>query len=119
MIVFWLSLSLTAIYAILILVYLWGWLRIPNFQSLDKTANHYHYTIIIPARNESAQIKNCITDILAQDYDHNKLQLLIIDDHSNDNTVEIVNGISRKHFINIFYFDRCRLHQKYTMASNN
>jgi cellulose synthase/poly-beta-1,6-N-acetylglucosamine synthase-like glycosyltransferase len=96
MIIFWLSFSLTAFYAILILVYLWGWLSIPYFQSLDITANHYHYTIIIPARNESAQIKNCITDILVQDYDNNKLQLLIIDDHSNDNTVEIVKEIIKE-----------------------
>ncbi len=93
MVVFLLSITLTTFYAILILVYLWGWLRIPYFYSGKNKGNQLNYTVIIPARNEASQIRQCITDILSQRYDMSKLQVLVIDDHSDDKTVEIVREI--------------------------
>jgi cellulose synthase/poly-beta-1,6-N-acetylglucosamine synthase-like glycosyltransferase len=93
MVVFILSVTLSAFYAILILIYLWGWLRIPNFYPGKSKGNQFDYTVIVPARNESSYIRQCITDILRQEYDMTKLQVLVIDDHSDDNTVEIIKEI--------------------------
>ncbi len=41
-------------------------------------------SILVPARNEAASIGPCITSLLAQD--HPRLQLLLLDDHSEDAT---------------------------------
>jgi len=46
--------------------------------------------VLIPARNEEAHIGTCLQAILAQNYPANKLEVIIIDDHSTDATADIV-----------------------------
>ena len=48
-------------------------------------------TAIVPARNEQNYIKRCVKSLLAQSYPH--LQILVINDNSSDNTIEILNSI--------------------------
>lgn len=45
-------------------------------------------SVIIPARNESANIGNILNDLITQQY-HN-LEIIVVDDESTDNTAEIV-----------------------------
>lgn len=45
--------------------------------------------VIVPARNEAENIKTCIESILAQNYPKDKLELIVVDDHSDDATFEI------------------------------
>jgi len=47
-------------------------------------------SVIIPTRNESKRITPCIESIKAQTYPN--LEIIIVDD-SNDNTVDVINGI--------------------------
>jgi cellulose synthase/poly-beta-1,6-N-acetylglucosamine synthase-like glycosyltransferase len=46
-------------------------------------------TIIIPARNEAQWIGGLLDAILAQSYPSDKLQVIVVDDHSEDNTAAI------------------------------
>ena len=46
-------------------------------------------SVIIPARNEAANIANVIKAILQQTLDRGKLEVILVDDCSTDNTVEI------------------------------
>ena len=46
-------------------------------------------SVIIPARNEAANIANVIKAILQQTPDRGKLEVILVDDGSTDNTVEI------------------------------
>lgn len=43
-------------------------------------------TVIIAAFNESARIDTRVRDVLAQDYPHDKLQVIVVDDGSSDGT---------------------------------
>lgn len=47
-------------------------------------------TVIIPARDEAANIGGCVAALLAQDYPAAGLTVLVIDDQSRDGTAEIV-----------------------------
>ncbi|MEI9955737.1 MAG: glycosyltransferase [Ferruginibacter sp.] len=47
-------------------------------------------SIIIPARNEERNIKACINSIINQYYPATLFEVLVVDDHSTDNTAAIV-----------------------------
>jgi glycosyltransferase involved in cell wall biosynthesis len=48
-------------------------------------------TVVIPARNERAQIETCLQSVLAQDYPH--LEVLVVDGASDDGTAQVVAEI--------------------------
>ena len=52
-------------------------------------------SILVPARNEALNIEACVSSLLAQDYP--RYQIIVLDDHSDDGTGEIVRalGLSR------------------------
>ena len=60
-----------------------------------KTAPHI--TVIVPARDEEANIARCVQALLAQDYPASRFSVLVIDDHSGDATAAIVSAIAERH----------------------
>jgi cellulose synthase/poly-beta-1,6-N-acetylglucosamine synthase-like glycosyltransferase len=75
-----------------VLVYLiigWAILKAPN---INKQAPVTKVTVMIAARNEAERIKYTIEDILAQDYPKHLTEIIIVNDHSTDNTGYIING---------------------------
>jgi dolichol-phosphate mannosyltransferase len=60
-------------------------------------------SVIIPARNEAANLKDCISEI-AKELTHHSIdsEILVIDDGSTDNTVDVINKI-RKSFPSVEY----------------
>lgn len=51
-------------------------------------------SILIPMRNEEANIERCLISLQNQDYKN--YEILVIDDNSSDNSLEIVQNLSRK-----------------------
>ncbi|PKL87226.1 MAG: hypothetical protein CVV23_16435 [Ignavibacteriae bacterium HGW-Ignavibacteriae-2] len=51
-------------------------------------------SILISARNNEKDIKDCLSSILSQNY--NNYEVLVLDDFSKDNTAEIINQFSDK-----------------------
>lgn len=51
-------------------------------------------SVIIPARNEAANIKTCVISILQQHYPQTLFEVIVIDDHSTDETGDIVRSIN-------------------------
>ncbi len=49
-----------------------------------------HISILIAARNEEQNIWNCLQSIIEMDYPHHKIEVLIGNDNSTDNTEKIV-----------------------------
>ncbi len=49
-------------------------------------------TVIVPAKNESANVAVCLQSLLAQDYPH--LQILAVNDRSTDTTGEIMDTLA-------------------------
>lgn len=48
--------------------------------------------IIIPARNEAANIRACLQSILDQDFPSELMKVILIDDHSEDRTLEFARS---------------------------
>lgn len=51
-------------------------------------------TVIVPARNESANIGPCLRSLLAQQYPAERLRIVVSDDDSQDDTAEIVASLA-------------------------
>ncbi len=51
-------------------------------------------SVMVPARNEARNIRRCVESLLAQDYPN--LQIIVLDDQSEDDTPLILGELSRK-----------------------
>ena len=56
-----------------------------------------HLTVIVPARDEEANIGRCLQSLLAQDYPARRMDLLVVDDHSADATAAIVRALAARY----------------------
>jgi chlorobactene glucosyltransferase len=54
-------------------------------------------TIIIPARNEEANIERCLNSFLKQSYPRSQFEIIVVDDNSTDNTAPIVRSMMGDH----------------------
>jgi len=52
-------------------------------------------SVLIPARNEERNIKNCVASLLRADYP--KLEIIVLDDNSSDGTYRILRELSEHH----------------------
>jgi len=78
------------IYTLFILFCWIGWRRIPLQRSFAYNPS-VSVSIIIPARNEEQNILNCLEDLAEQHYPAAMFEVIVVDDHSTDNTLELVN----------------------------
>jgi poly-beta-1,6-N-acetyl-D-glucosamine synthase len=87
-------LLLTAcLYAGLIGLFTFGWYR-RNADVIKATVKtDTKISVIVAARNEDKYITDLMIDLAAQDYPASLLEVLVVDDHSEDNTVDIVRNI--------------------------
>jgi cellulose synthase/poly-beta-1,6-N-acetylglucosamine synthase-like glycosyltransferase len=83
------SISLSLAYLGMVLFLRRGWGAVEAF-NLKSTRFKTSVSILIAARNEEDKIFNTINDILAQDYPAGLMELIVVDDHSTDQTSEIV-----------------------------
>lgn len=94
MIVLLISILLLAGYSGLILYYRNGWMNLPPAESSRESPATSSFSIIVPARNEEQFIGACIQSLLAQDYPASMFEILVVDDHSSDQTPEIVRSFT-------------------------
>ena len=57
----------------------------------------YDMSIIIPVYNNEKYIEKCIESIMVQEYDLNKIQVIIINDGSKDNSLKVCQDLSKKY----------------------
>lgn len=53
------------------------------------------FSVIIPAHNEEGTIVNCLKSVANSDYPANKLQIIVADDGSTDNTAMLVKAFKK------------------------
>ena len=79
-----LTLAGLAVYAVLN-ARAWRNLReLPQTSSPDRPK----VSVLVPARNEKANLERLLPSLLAQDYAN--LEIFVLDDHSNDGTLEVI-----------------------------
>jgi cellulose synthase/poly-beta-1,6-N-acetylglucosamine synthase-like glycosyltransferase len=90
-VVSYLSAFLTIIYLLVVAGFIRGWHKLIPFQ-YKQTTGSTAVSIIVAARNEADNIHRTIEALLAQDYNKALTEIIFIDDHSTDNTAEIVRS---------------------------
>lgn len=106
------AIALFAGYAILIIYYRQCWQQIPDYQltnrfdengqGITNESNTTKITIIIPARNEEQHIGRCLHSIIQQTYPAELFEVIVVDDHSTDNTAAIVQSFAKRNIHCIF-----------------
>lgn len=82
---FFLFFLLMVVYAVLIAYYHAAWNRLPEFVLPEKNASVF-ISVIIAARNEENNINGLLQSLYDQRYPKELYEVIIIDDHSTDNT---------------------------------
>lgn len=59
-------------------------------------------SVLVPARDEAATISGTLESLRHQSYPADKLEVFVIDDHSNDNTAEITSSFVEEHRLENF-----------------
>ena len=86
------SLLLLTAYSVLIIYYRQSWLSIPTFKPKERDGYQTKISIIIPARNEELNIADCLNSIVNQSYPKHLFEVLVVDDHSTDNTAAVIES---------------------------
>lgn len=86
----YLFLALAFGYVLLIVVYERAWQNIPESDAPENFQPETLLTVLVPARNEAENIGECLDSILACDFPHTLLEIIVLDDFSEDRTTEIV-----------------------------
>ncbi len=84
-----------SIYSLIIIGFSIGWLKIERFRSKGNF-DPISVSIIVACRNEEENIQQLLDCLVAQNYPKNKTEIIIIDDHSEDNTVASIKRKSVK-----------------------
>lgn len=87
------SLILGIPYFFLQLRYVRGWRAIPEINETSRDSDLPSVTVVIVARNEARSILQCIQSVKGQEYPADHIRILVVDDHSQDETVTIARSL--------------------------
>ena len=90
----WLIISV-GLLTIVLIVTLLNAVTAPMLRRADNYPDRPRVSVLIPARNEEANIAACIEGFLAQEYDN--FEILVLDDQSTDRTAAIIEELSRQY----------------------
>jgi len=72
------------------------WLRIKNTSEEPLTKPAIQVAVIIPVRNESMKLSQMIKALSNQDYQKEYFEILVVDDHSEDDTIQLAEDFFRE-----------------------
>jgi cellulose synthase/poly-beta-1,6-N-acetylglucosamine synthase-like glycosyltransferase len=110
MILIYITLGLFIPYAILILFYRSGWNELVIF-SPPRQEPDVRISVIVAARNEEENIGTLLQSINAQNYPKHLYEVIVVDDHSNDETAAIASSFSFVKLIRL-QFDNINSYKK-------
>ncbi len=84
-----------ALYFLLMLIYLIAWENIASFKIIGKELSTF-ISVVIPARNEEKNIIKCLDSIVNQDFPFQLCEIIVVDDHSTDNTAPLIQAFIEK-----------------------
>lgn len=99
-----LSIILTLTYAAIMALYGYGWRQLPAWEITAGFVPRTKVSVVIPARNEAHRIGACLQSVLAVRYPSHLLEVLVVDDFSEDRTAEAAQAAAE------VFFDAPRRH---------
>lgn len=96
------------IYTLLIVSFVIGFYKIKQAQTTFKKPNN-QFSIIIPFRNESANLDALLQSVLKQNYPTQLFEILLVNDDSEDDSCDLIEVFQQKHkHLNIGLFQNKR-----------
>ena len=80
-------LAVFLLYFILMIFLLIGWRKTYNKSSSNEPKDFPFFTVLVPMRNEANQIINLLNSLAVQDYPTDRFEVIIINDHSDDESL--------------------------------
>jgi cellulose synthase/poly-beta-1,6-N-acetylglucosamine synthase-like glycosyltransferase len=102
-----LLLIIFGLYVLLILYYWRSWVSIPEFKVKNQKLK-VKISVIVPARNEEKNIRLCLDSVCNQTYPSTLFEVLVVDDHSTDNTAAIIKSFAAQNVKLIYLQDFVR-----------
>lgn len=96
--IFWITVGVFGIWVVIFASSLIEMRRLPVVKPA-RGASHGplpRVSVIIPARNEEANIVACLESLLSQD--HTDIEIVVVDDNSSDHTADLVARMSRQDY---------------------
>lgn len=81
--------GLALAYTALLVCYRFAWRNLPVFEIPADYVPHTAVSVVIPARNEAANIGPCLRAILGGTYPKELMEIVVVDDFSDDGTASI------------------------------
>lgn len=72
-----------------------GWHKLPEWTPSPSFSPSVKISVILPARNEAAKIVDCLHSIAAQTYPTTYFEVLVLDDHSEDETFSLAQNFTK------------------------
>lgn len=84
-------------YCLLILQYKTWFGKLKQFIPSGNTSSLAKFSVIVPARNEEKNIRNCIESVYRNNYPLNLFELIVVDDFSDDGTALIISDLQKQY----------------------
>jgi biofilm PGA synthesis N-glycosyltransferase PgaC len=78
---------LVVCYTVFIALAIFGWLKLKEPKAPENYQPVTFISVLIPVRNEAGNILKLLNDLLVQSYPKTLFEVILIDDHSEDGTV--------------------------------
>lgn len=89
------------LYLLLLIFYSIGWNKKAKSVVLPSSETNF-LSVIIPARNEEANIAKCLESVLSQNFPSSHFEIIVIDDNSDDCTEQIVRKFEHIKLLSLF-----------------
>ena len=83
-------------YSLQFISYRFSWESIDSLNNSYSQANNYFISVVIACRNEEDNLHNIIRCLQNQDFDNSRFEVIFVNDHSNDETLNILNNEANK-----------------------
>jgi cellulose synthase/poly-beta-1,6-N-acetylglucosamine synthase-like glycosyltransferase len=89
---------IVGIYATLILYFYYGWKKLKEFKA-NTFQNPLEVSIVVACRNEEENILYLLDCLVNQTYPKHKTEIIVVNDHSTDNTENVIIDYCKKQTI--------------------
>ena len=110
-------LIISALYLIYIIAFTFGLYNLKEKFFTFNNRNNVKASVLIAARNEEKNIGNLLKSLYNQTFSKELFEVIIIDDHSEDETISIVENFLKEHKdINLKFFKAEKEGKKYAIS---